>query len=138
MIKKGLLAMLALSVLCCSISCGKKDAEEDMGADFDLEAAGPEIVPGEMVFIPAGEFIMGSNVKKDDKNTNAYPEHKLTLPAYWIDKYEVTNLEFREFSVKNSYPGEGAAQDKDWRLCATFGKESVPVVYITWKDAEEY
>ena len=138
MIKKGLFAVFALSVLCCSISCGTKEVEEDMDVAFEPEATGPEIIPGEMVLIPAGEFIMGSNVKKEDKNTNAYPEHKLTLPAYWIDKYEVTNLEFMEFSIKNSYAGEGAAQGKDWRLFATLDKDNVPVVYITWKDAEEY
>ncbi|MDR0842328.1 MAG: formylglycine-generating enzyme family protein [Acidobacteriota bacterium] len=141
MVKRGLLAMLALSILCCLVACGKKGADETAGTDATTDASAvSEVVPGEMVFIPAGEFIMGSNVKdKDDKYTNAYPEHKMNLPAYWIDKYEVTNLEFLQFSVDKDYAGEGALQDKNWRLFHTVGmNDNVPVVYITWKDAETY
>ena len=128
--------MLALSVMCCLTACGKKEAEDI--EDYVLEETVlDEIVPGEMVFIPAGEFIMGSN-NKSNEDANAYPEHKVKLPAFWIDKYEVTNLEFMDFSITNSYTGEGAAKGSDWRLFGGVGKEYIPVVYITWKDAEEY
>ena len=122
--------MLALSVLCCLISCGTKDAVETTEPVVET----PAIVPGEMVFIPAGEFLMGTN----DKETPAYPEHKVSLPAFWIDKYEVSNEEFMDFATKNKYAGEGAKEDKDWRLFATIERMSNPVVYITWKDADTY
>jgi formylglycine-generating enzyme required for sulfatase activity len=136
MLKKVLLAMLALSIMFCLASCGKKEAEdvEDYGWD---EPAGPEVTPGEMVFIPAGEFLMGSN-NKSTEDANAFPEHKVKLPAFWIDKYEVTNAEFMDFSTMNDYPGEGAAKGSDWRIFATMDKFDVPVVYITWNDANEY
>jgi len=136
MFKKGLLAMLALSVICCLTSCGTKNTEEVEDVDW-AEPVVNEVVPGEMVFIPAGEFIMGSN-NKATEDANAFPEHKVKLPAFWIDKYEVTNMEFMEFSIMNSYTGEGAAKGSDWRLFAGVGKENIPVVYITWKDANEY
>ena len=137
MFKKGLLAMLVLSVMCCLTSCGtKEDVVEVEDADWE-EPAGNDVVPGEMVFIPAGEFLMGSN-NKSKEDANAFPEHKVKLPAFWIDKYEVTNMEFMEFSAANNYPGEGAGKGSDWRLFATLDKANVPVVYITWKDAEEY
>ncbi len=62
----------------------------------------------EMVLIPAGSFIMGSNKveesnKKGEFGNNKpwymdeHPQHKETLPAYHIDKYEVTNGEYKSF-----------------------------------------
>ena len=129
--------MFALSVICCLTSCGTKEVEEFDDADWEEPVLNP-VIPGEMVLIPAGEFIMGSNNKSNDDETRSFPEHKVKLPAFWIDKYEVTNEEFMEFSIANSYPGEGAAKGSDWRMFATMEKLNVPVVYITWNDALEY
>lgn len=133
MLKKGLIVMLTLLVLGSLIACGKKEAEQEEAA-APVEETKPSVVPGEMVLIPAGEFILGTN-KKD---SIAYPEQKANLPAFWIDKYEVTNYEFMKFSINNSYTGEGVKEGKDWRLFFTQGKENVPVVYITWNDAQAY
>jgi len=129
--------MLVLSVICCLTSCGTKEVEEFDDAGWEETAINPAI-PGEMVLIPAGEFIMGSNKNSNVDEARSFPEHKVKLPAYWIDKYEVTNEEFMSFSIANSYPGEGADEGKDWRIFATMEKMNVPVVYITWKDANEY
>ncbi len=60
----------------------------------------------EMVLIPAGKFIMGSNKVpgEDEHYGNAkpwfldeHPEHQMELPDYYIDKYEVTNRDYLEF-----------------------------------------
>jgi formylglycine-generating enzyme required for sulfatase activity len=40
-----------------------------------------------MAYIPAGEFMMGSNDHQDDEK----PAHSVYLDAFWIDQYEVTN-----------------------------------------------
>ena len=76
-----------------------------------------------MVLVSAGEFTMGSN-KEDNLNmwreanalnpygfndrlyVNEHPAHKLTLPAFLIDQYEVTNAQYRDFSIatKHSTP----------------------------------
>jgi formylglycine-generating enzyme required for sulfatase activity len=129
--------LLAVFIIVASVviglsACGKKS--EEAGKEAVPEAAVPKVVPGEMVLIPAGEFILGTN----DKNSIAYPEQKVNLPAYWIDKYEVTNREFLDFSQKTGYVGEGAKEGRDWRLFVTAEKILFPVVYITWNDAETY
>jgi len=66
------------------------------------------IVNAEMVLIPAGPFIMGSD-KTDTANLqqqygmvdplflNEHPKHTVTLGAYLIDKYEVTNGQYKRF-----------------------------------------
>ncbi|GAI74739.1 unnamed protein product, partial [marine sediment metagenome] len=60
---------------------------------------------GEMVLIPAGEFLMGSDDGGDDEK----PVHKVYLDAYYIDKYEVTNLQFSRFLTEKGNQKEGGA-----------------------------
>ncbi|MFZ5503750.1 MAG: formylglycine-generating enzyme family protein [Pseudomonadota bacterium] len=69
-----------------------------------------------MVLIPAGAFTMGSDKKEDPsmyRDANALnpfgfldrlyiderPAHQVTLPAYLIDRYEVTNGQYRQFLI---------------------------------------
>jgi formylglycine-generating enzyme required for sulfatase activity len=73
-----------------------------------------------MVLIPAGEFTMGSNKEtneamwrganalnpygfKDKLYVDEHPAHKVNLPAYYIDKYEVTNEQFRDFVIATQH-----------------------------------
>jgi formylglycine-generating enzyme required for sulfatase activity len=127
--------IILLSVMLVLSACGKKESTE--GEEASAEVAVTTVTPGEMVLVPAGEFILGS----DDKASISYPKQKVHLPAYWIDKYEVTNSEFLDFSLKTGYVGEGAKEGKDWRLFftpATPEKARLPVVYISWNDAVAY
>jgi formylglycine-generating enzyme required for sulfatase activity len=120
-------------------ACGKKEespesAETPSAQDTAPIPETPAITPGEMVLIPAGEFILGDNTKGSQAN----PQQKVNLPAFWIDKYEITNREFLDFSIKTGYQAEGASEGKDWRTFFTTDKADFPVVYITWKDADSY
>jgi formylglycine-generating enzyme required for sulfatase activity len=128
--------IILLSVMLALSACSKKE-EAAEGKNAGAEVAVPAVVLGEMALIPAGEFILGS----EDKTSISYPKQKVNLPAYWIDKYEVTNMEFLDFSLKTGYVGEGAKEGKDWRAFftpATPEKAKLPVLYISWKDANEY
>jgi len=49
--------------------------------------------PDGMVYVPAGEFKMGSN----DGNADEAPAHRVHVSAYYIDQHEVTNGQFAEF-----------------------------------------
>ena len=52
-------------------------------------------VPAEMVVIPAGEFLMGSNV--ENANTSEKPVHPTYIDAFYMDKYPVTNEQYKVF-----------------------------------------
>ncbi|MFC1744126.1 formylglycine-generating enzyme family protein [Candidatus Riflebacteria bacterium] len=49
--------------------------------------------PENMVFVPGGWFIMGHN----DACHNEFPEHKVYVSPFYIDKYEVTNSQYARF-----------------------------------------
>jgi iron(II)-dependent oxidoreductase len=94
-------------------------------------------VKDDMVAIPAGSFLMGSTRQVD---RNAYPaefpQRRISLDAYEIDKYEVSALQFLRFVL---------ATDRlpliDWRYDGGNFQESMmhhPVMHVTWYDAEAY
>jgi formylglycine-generating enzyme required for sulfatase activity len=64
-----------------------------------------------MVFIPAGEFTMGSS----DASLPAVerPAHRVRLDGFWMDVTEVTNAEFRRFSLAANYKTM-AERPVDW------------------------
>src|SRR5262245_48696481 len=58
--------------------------------------------PPGMVFVPAGEFIMGSDGL--DAEPDEKPSRKVFVPAFYIDKFEVTNRRYGEFKKDHRYP----------------------------------
>jgi len=69
----------------------------------------------EMVLVPAGEFVMGSDADeiegllrqystlKRDRLRNEIPKHRVFLEVFYIDKYEVTNARFQQFVQATGY-----------------------------------
>ncbi len=92
-------------------------------------------VTDDMVEIPAGPFTMGS----DSGDPEDAPAHEVDLPAFEIDRFEVTNADFATFVETTAYVTEAEkAGKKTWRDEFTDGKENHPVVRVTWNDAVAY
>jgi formylglycine-generating enzyme required for sulfatase activity len=80
-----------------------------LACDGTGKAPTPELMKKtDMVLIPAGGFIMGSNKtdtsnKKDEYGLvkplflDEHPERQVTLDAYWIDVNEVSNAQYKAF-----------------------------------------
>ena len=84
------IAMTMLMFTC--MACGNSPVEED---NQDKEAPDLEKILKDMVLIPAGEFLMGS--PDGEGLSNEHPQHRVYLDTYYIDRYEVTNAQFKEF-----------------------------------------
>jgi len=69
-----------------------------------------KIIPGEMINIPAGEFIMGNNQGSWEEK----PEHKVFLPDYQIGKYEVTRGEYQKFIDAGGYNNPDYWSTEGW------------------------
>lgn len=76
-------------------------------------------VPPGMVLIPGGKFIMGLDGASPDER----PQREINLDAFYIDRYEVTNEDFKMVFPAHQYPAEAAHH---------------PVTNVTWKQATEY
>jgi len=86
--------------------------------------------PNQMILIPAGEFIMGTDKRLPDEG----PEHKVTLKAYYIDRYEVTNLQYRKFNNETHRRSPTHFRNRTFPP----GKADHPVTYVSWEDADAY
>jgi formylglycine-generating enzyme required for sulfatase activity len=143
MFRKFGIALIALSLVVAFNACSKKDGAESGETagtpEAAQEGAEPEVTSEEMVLIPAGDFILGTDDKNDQDHKIAYyPERTMYLPAFWIDKYEVTNLEFMDFSNESGYLGDGAQEGKSWMIFfSSPDKANYPVI-VTWNDAKAY
>ncbi len=141
MIRKANCVLALILVVLALGACGKKEEAQPQTQTAAPAVETPKVVPGEMVLIPAGEYIIGTNEPNPENKkefTNAYPEHKVKLAAFWIDKYEVTGKEYLDFSINTSYVAEGEAEGKTWRTFFSAERAYNPVTYITFKDAEAY
>ena len=109
-------------------------------------------IPEGMVLIPGGTFEMG--IDKADleqlvemgrgvphmSELHAYrwfgdeiPRHTVKIDSFYIDIYEVTNRQFRQFVQQTGYQAEG-----DWQKYAQKHRMDHPVVNVTWNDAKAY
>jgi formylglycine-generating enzyme required for sulfatase activity len=88
---------------------------------------------GEMVLIPEGYFLMGTGGASSAGDADELPQTKVYLPAYYIDKYPVSNRQFMEFVLSAGYKPEGKWQDYYSPATA-----DLPVRFTSWNDATAY
>jgi formylglycine-generating enzyme required for sulfatase activity len=99
-----------------------------------------------MVFVPAGEFTMGS----DTGEVNERPAHTVSLDAFWIDQTEVTNRMFAAFLNSKKEAADELSTwfdvgDKDLRIRYVDdswqvdpGFEDQPFIEVKWFGASAY
>ena len=85
---------------------------------------------GDMVLVPAGEFIFGS----DDGEADEQPRQRRHLPAFLMDVTEVTNAAYARFVDATGHP-----PPPDWPGGKPpRGREKYPVVNVSWDDASAF
>lgn len=92
-----------------------------------------EPVEEEVVSIPAGPFIRGTNAGGFDEQ----PQRTVVLGAFAIDRFEVTNFQYQQFVQATGHRKSGPPS----RYAKNMGKmrgPNQPVVYVSWDDAVAY
>jgi len=85
-----------------------------------------------MITVPAGPFKMGSDRARTGAQNR--PAHEVNLPAFKIDKYPVTNIQYARFVAK-----EGYRSPLDWvKGRIPEGEELHPVTMVSWYDASNF
>jgi iron(II)-dependent oxidoreductase len=99
----------------------KPKAIESASGKLDLS------VLEEMAFIPAGPFKMGSDEFEEEG-----PAREVYVDAFYIDKYEVTNVQYEKF-----WKSTGHRPPLNWGKPGFNGPDQ-PVTGVSWEDAADY
>lgn len=99
----------------------------------------------DMALIPAGEFLMGSTEQEildawrqndggweKEDYTSSYPQRKITLNDFYIDKKEVSNGDYKMFIEATKRAAPSLWDDH------TLNLPNQPVVGVDWNDADAY
>ncbi|MDP2340728.1 MAG: bifunctional serine/threonine-protein kinase/formylglycine-generating enzyme family protein [Deltaproteobacteria bacterium] len=90
----------------------------------------PPAVPATMVFIPAGEWVIGRAGGEPIDG----PPHRVTLGAFAIDQYEVSIADMRGFIAAGGAAAAGIKAPPKLRAAL----EDRPMVHIEQRDAEAF
>lgn len=98
----------------------------------------------DMVKIPAGTFLMGTEnkelerLKGESYNTKRYereiPQHQVTIPSFWIGKYPVTQAQWKAIASNQDLKVDHELEIEP----SHFIGDKHPVERVSWDDAIEF
>lgn len=92
-------------------------------------------VPGGMVPIPEGTFLMGSDPRMDRAaGPQEQPQREVYVDAFSIDRFEVSNVNYLRYALAT-----GAGWPRYWRGQPFPDKMAKhPVIGVSWREADGY
>jgi len=108
------------------------------GAPAPGGASRPDPVPPvqDMVFVPAGDFLMGSTVEDIYRvaDVDEFPQRKVWVDDFYIDVHEVTNAQYKVYVDSMKVPAPPKWVNGNYGI----GEDGLPVISITREEAEGY
>lgn len=96
----------------------KSDIPDAVGSNYKVSVtASDSSYTGQMIYIPAGSFLMGNSGVGNDAAcsiSSELPQHSVYLAAYSIGKYEVTRGEYRAFMNAGGYSNSAYWSTDGW------------------------
>ena len=146
-----LLSLFTALLIAPLTGCDRTDAASPTTAPA---AAGAEKADDDMVAIPGGTFVMGTN----DGFPFEGPAHEVTVKPFKLDKHEVTVAQFAKFVAATGYKTEAEgfgwsgvfdpaqkgwakSDGADWRHPdgpKSTAKDDEPVCQVSYADAQAY
>lgn len=112
-----------------------------------------------MALIPGATYEMGQDavdipklkekfkINRDELFAEETPKHKVAIPSFYLDRYEVTNLQFKRFLERHPewQKGKVSANYHNGKYLQTWsgyefpaGQENHPVVFVSWYAAAAF
>jgi formylglycine-generating enzyme required for sulfatase activity len=92
-----------------------------------------------MVYVPAGEFWMGSTEDDPDAYDDEKPRHKVFVDGFWIDRTEVTNAQYRQcVDARACSPPQAAGSLTRQSYYGNPEYNDYPVINVSWYQAHAY
>jgi len=97
-----------------------------------------------MVYVPAGEFLMGTSdedielykkifpLRRIARFDNERPQRTVYVDAFYIDKFEVTNQQYKQFLAETGY------EPKHYLDYEPYNTPNWPAAVLEWEDAVAY
>ncbi|MEY2911457.1 MAG: hypothetical protein RLZZ184_766, partial [Cyanobacteriota bacterium] len=98
---------------------GKIIKQTNKSAKYFTEELGNGVLL-EMVQIPAGKFMMGSQENEQGIESNEKPQHQVTVTSFWMAKYPLTQAQYQ--AIIGTSPSR-------------FKGNNRPVENVSWNDA---
>jgi formylglycine-generating enzyme required for sulfatase activity len=99
--------------------CVSRSPTSGTGREYSENLNGVRL---EMVEMPAGNFCMGS--PNGVGETDEHPQHQVSVPQFYMGKYEVTQAQYR--AVMGTNPAHFT------------GCDECPIEDVSWNDAQEF
>ena len=141
----GSTLVVALLLMCTSLTAAADTVASTARQTVEISPQQPQTPPStivgndgaEMILVPAGEFIMGSDADeiarlaiKQALVEDEMPRHRVSLDTFYMDTYEVTNAHFQQFVHATGYRTQAEREDWGW---ADTGDEWGKVNGANWR-----
>ncbi|EAZ90088.1 formylglycine-generating enzyme family protein [Crocosphaera chwakensis] len=108
-----------------------ENSEVEGDNNLDGEAK-PTVEPITMIYIPEGEFIMGSHSEEKNRDDSESPQHRVKIPPFFMAQTPITQAQWRAIA---SLPQVERELKPD---PSSFKGDNNPVDSINWYDAIEW
>ncbi len=119
-------------------STGLKKKKIDLGGDITME----------FVYVPGGEFMMGSPSNEKRRFFNESPQHQVKISkGFWMGVYELTNSQYLQFIKESSYDNYDGIRESNANYLRHILKtdyntpeqvSGYPVIWVSWNNARAF
>jgi formylglycine-generating enzyme required for sulfatase activity len=126
------------------VGCGEVDEDVILEHGAPIKTITTEKDSAVMVYAPAGTFLMGTSdaefelyktlfpLRSPERFENERPQREVYLDAFYIDRLEVTNAQYKKFLAETGYAA------KSYLDRPPHNTPNFPAVVLEWEDAVAY
>lgn len=133
---------IALAMVVVFTACDGKTVVLPNPAPTEVPTLVPPVIaesPGNIpVYVPAGEFLMGSGSEDPDTQDDEFPQHEVLTSGFWIFKGEVTNAMYEECVKAGECVPPVNLEESPAQHYGDPAFANYPVVGATWEQAKNF